>query len=75
MENHEYKTTIYKNDLKFISKIDTENNIIESDIYEKCTTTNEIIFDSEQTETLYNKYKNKNKIDLSIIGLGPISFE
>lgn len=65
MKNCEHKTTIYKNDLKFISKIDTKNNIIESDIYEKCET-NEIIFDSEKTEFLYNKYKNKNKIDLRL---------
>jgi hypothetical protein len=61
-----YKTTIHKNDLKFISRIDIKNNVIESDIYEKHECKNEIIFDCEETENLYNVYKNKNKIDLRL---------
>lgn len=64
----DHKTIIYKNDLKFLSKVDIENQVLESDFYNSYTKSdnNEIIFDSDQTESLYNTFKNKNKIELRI---------
>lgn len=64
----DHKTIIYKNDLKFLSKIDIENQILESDFYNSYTKSdsNEITFDSDQTESLYNTFKDKNKIELRI---------
>ena len=74
--NKDCKTVIYKNDLKYLSKINIDDRTIESDVYESTSynnkseptvyENNEIIFDSDVTENLYNKYKDKNKIDLRI---------
>jgi hypothetical protein len=67
----ERKTIIYKNDLKFFKKIDTENKTIESDFYDSynqndINSINNISFDSDVTENLYNKFKDKNKLELRI---------
>jgi hypothetical protein len=68
----EKKTVIYKNDLKFLSKINIKDKIIESDVFDDNPNTikhegkNEIIFDSDNTKNLYNEFKNKNKLDLRI---------
>jgi hypothetical protein len=67
--NDNHKTIIYKNDLKYISNINVNKKIIESDVFENTPSDNiknDIIFDSDQTENLYNKYKDKNKLDLRI---------
>ena len=69
-QNNPLKVIIRKNDLKYLKKVDTKNNYLESDVYESSTinrTRNMTVeFDSEVTENLYNEYVNKNKVELRI---------